>query len=173
MYHAWVSAATAAILVLGGHAWESPARRARAAEYARLIVDEALVRDSGEPPISPITVVALCFAESSMLTRVVGSRGERGLLQIMPHGVVARGRSAEQLADPATNLRLGIAELRRGVRECGGAPGSIARHNLGECPEDPYDVALVRRVAGLRARVRHLVPSRAYEAPEAFPSAAD
>jgi len=160
-YTAWVAACVAAFAALGGPSWQRGSRLERAERWSRVIVDEAMVRDTGDPTIDPLAVVALVMAESSGLAHVTGALGEIGLMQLMPWGPARRleGCRPEALADPVVNLRAGIRAMRRYGARCGqGTPGAIAWHNLGRCADNYLDVRLVRRTGEMWRSVRHLRP---------------
>jgi soluble lytic murein transglycosylase len=109
----------------------SPGRAGRWAEAA-----EAAARESG---VEPALLRALVAVESGGDPRARSRRGAVGLLQLMPatgEEMAARlgipWRGEETLEDPATNLRLGAAYLRRLLdRFDGQAPFAVAAYNAG------------------------------------------
>jgi soluble lytic murein transglycosylase-like protein len=81
-------------------------------ELARTIYAAARAAD-----VDPALVFALVAIESRFDARAVGSRGERGLLQLRLATARAYDRrvTAEALFHPETNLRLGLLHLKREV----------------------------------------------------------
>ncbi|HOX45778.1 MAG TPA: lytic transglycosylase domain-containing protein [Myxococcota bacterium] len=86
-----------------------------AEQLARMLTDEG--RREG---IDPLFLAALIRVESAFSNQAISNKGARGLMQVMP----ATGREmalslglewsgAEQLHDPATNVRLGTGYLGR------------------------------------------------------------
>jgi hypothetical protein len=126
-------------------------------ELAGLIHDIAL-----EEKIEPELAFRLVRLESRFDPTVVSSAGAIGLTQLMPG--TARyfqpGISADELTDPATNLRIGFRYLRGLVREYRGDlrlallvynRGPTAVHNalaMGEDPANGYDQVLMRGYRG-------------------------
>jgi len=95
----WFSAATA-----GADAVPAEAR------YDSLIA--ATVAEVGGPyPVPPALVKAVMRQESSFRTDAVSRAGARGLMQVMPGTAVRVGVRAEDLFDPAQNIRAGVRLL--------------------------------------------------------------
>lgn len=80
---------------------------------------ELIVKESSRANIDPLFVAAVIKSESMFRQHATSSKGARGLMQLMP----ATGRyvserekialkRAEDLHDPSTNLRIGIAYLK-------------------------------------------------------------
>jgi soluble lytic murein transglycosylase-like protein len=130
------------------------AERARAQEalagtrlYGRATNDaltrrfEALIggvaRASG---VDPALVKAIIAVESAFDARAVSARGAVGLMQVLPqtgerYGLTgdARLSTAQKLADPATNLRIGTRYLRDLLaRFSNDLPLALAAYNAGE-----------------------------------------
>jgi soluble lytic murein transglycosylase-like protein len=126
-------------------------------ELAGLIHDIAL-----EEKIEPELAFRLVRLESRFDPGVVSSAGAVGLTQLMPG--TARyfqpGISAEELTDPATNLRIGFRYLRGLVREYRGnlrlallvynrGPTAVNHAMaMGEDPANGYDQVLMRGYRG-------------------------
>jgi soluble lytic murein transglycosylase len=93
---------------------------------------QAAAAEAGLPPLLPF---AIMHAESGFNPRVVSGAGARGLMQLMPELVDVE---ADALFEPATNTRLGVAELgalRASFADTGAAPLEpliIAGYNGGE-----------------------------------------
>ena len=126
-------------------------------ELAGLIHDIAL-----EEKIEPELAFRLVRLESRFDPNVVSHAGAIGLTQLMPGTARAfqPGVTAEELTDPATNLRIGFRYLRGLVREYRGDlrlallvynRGPTAVHAalaMGEDPANGYDRALMRGYRG-------------------------
>jgi hypothetical protein len=84
------------------------ARAARIAEYRRLLIDEA--EKLGLPPAIADAVMKV---ESNYNAAARGKDGEYGLMQVMPPTARMLGLQGpiENLAEPATNIRLGVRYL--------------------------------------------------------------
>jgi hypothetical protein len=105
----------AALLLLAGQAHaQSAAGRAR---YARLIAAEATHRG-----IPPALADAVATVESAYDPGSVGSSGEIGLMQVLPSTADQLGFRGTKgdLADPATNIRLGVIYLAGAWKVTGG-----------------------------------------------------
>lgn len=85
--------------------------------FLPLIAAEA--RAHGLPPE---VADAVARVESSYNPAAVGSSGERGMMQVMPPTAAMLGfkGSLDQLADPATNIRLGVTYLAGAWKLTGG-----------------------------------------------------
>ena len=85
--------------------------------YLPLVMREAVARD-----LPPEIADAVAMVETGYRPDAVGSSGEIGLMQVMPATAAQlgfRGTLAD-LADPATNIRLGVAYLARAWAAAGG-----------------------------------------------------
>ncbi|CAL76063.1 hypothetical protein; putative transglycosylase [Bradyrhizobium sp. ORS 278] len=91
--------------------------RAQRSEYRDLIEREASAEG-----VPPAIVDAVMAVESSYVPTVVGLDGEIGLMQVMPSTARMLGftGTAEQLADPAANIRYGTKYLAGAWRLAGG-----------------------------------------------------
>ena len=79
---------------------------------------------------------ALTFRESSWRADAVGARREVGLAQL--HGAAMAGETRESAAEPATNLRLALAWLRRSQFMCrlagkGDVSTALGMYGSGRC----------------------------------------
>lgn len=91
-----------------------------------------------DPVVPPLLAVIVIGKESGFRPNVRGQKGEVGLFQIMPAGVVAKGHNVEQLLNPFINIRLGVNSLRDGIVKCGSQPWQAAEfHHFGRCLKTP------------------------------------
>lgn len=95
---------------------------------ARLILDEA--RAAG---VAPGIAFGLIAVESDFDSSAVGREGERGLMQVKPSTAreYERGITAEGLARPAANLRIGLAHLKRQIDHFGDPGLGLLAYNMG------------------------------------------
>jgi soluble lytic murein transglycosylase len=113
------------------------------------IVDDTLYsteirRYAEKYELDPQLVRALIFQESRFNPECRGSKGEVGLMQLLPEGAVAdytaihkiRGYSRRALRHPELNLEIGCWYLSRAVRRWKGHPDQLAlalsQYNAGE-----------------------------------------
>jgi hypothetical protein len=91
-----------------------PAGRAR---YLPLLVAEAKARG-----VPPEVADAVARVESAYDSAARGSSGERGMMQVMPPTAAMLGfkGTLDQLAEPETNIRLGVTYLAGAWRLAGG-----------------------------------------------------
>lgn len=66
--------------------------------------------------VDPRLTMAVIQVESSYRQNVVGPVGEIGLMQLNPR--FFKEYTKEQLADPETNIRLGVAHLAASLKRC-------------------------------------------------------
>lgn len=114
---------------------------------------------ASESRIRPVTLVALMYAESTCGTRLVNRRtGTLGLLQILPSGSANPDHlEADELLDPATNLRLGARHLRRMVNLCGAlGPALSIYHGRTHCRTDSHARRVLALIDWARAKLRTL-----------------
>jgi soluble lytic murein transglycosylase len=97
--------------------------------------------------LDPAFVAAVALEESAFDPRAVSSAGARGLLQLMPatgaelaRALGIRDFSAERLFDPAVNLRLGTAYLRRLLDRYGASAPALAAYNAGPARSDRWRI---------------------------------
>jgi len=96
---------------------------------------DGVQEDAASKGLPPLLPFAIMKAESGFNSRIVSGAGARGLMQLMPKLVDV---PADELFDPATNSRLGVAELgslRASLQDTGIAPLEpliIAGYNGGE-----------------------------------------
>lgn len=144
-----VSTVTSAILSLMP-LWNTDAERARAEEYAAIVIEES---GAVQPEIDPLLVVAIIYRESSFRSDVRGKRGEVGLMQLLPLGTLTRSMTRDDLTNARTNIRVGVGHLVYWQNECG--PSNtlewVSAYNSGRCRANAYG----RRVLRL---YRHLKP---------------
>lgn len=143
-----VSTVTSAILSLMP-LWNTDAERARAAEYAAIVVEEA---GAVQPEIDPMLLVAIIYRESSFRSEVRGKRGEVGLMQILPLGTLTRSMTRDDLTNVRTNIRVGVGHLVYWQNECG--PGNtlewVSAYNSGKCRANAYGKRVLRLYRSLR-----------------------
>jgi soluble lytic murein transglycosylase-like protein len=78
-------------------------------------------------PADPALLLAMVGVESSWRPWAVGTVGEVGLCQVKPD---LHGASANELADPAVNIRIAARLLHRCLkRSQGDIAGAVARYN--------------------------------------------
>ena len=97
----------------------------RFAKYLVKAVDryqEATTNIGGQLPKSKNThlvAAQIITRESSITTNVVGSRGEVGLMQVMPRGPAIDGHNPRKIIrDPELGIRLGVRWLAHAVGKC-------------------------------------------------------
>ena len=139
------AAVLAVIVVAAAVVWISVALTSPGSWF----VDDTKYRDeivaaSRRHGLDPDLVRALVFRESRFNPRARGSRGEVGLMQVLPGGAAAdwarikkRPRpSVRELYDVGTNLEIGCWYLARAMRRWSGYRGNIAlalaQYNAGE-----------------------------------------
>lgn len=100
-----------------GPSFDSEALPSSRARYISLLHAEAKAR--GLPPEIADTVARI---ESGYNSAAIGADGERGMMQVMPPTATMLGfrGSREQLAEPATNIRLGVEYLAGAWKLAGG-----------------------------------------------------
>lgn len=92
--------------------------------------------------LEPVLIASLIRQESLWEPKAVSSAGARGLMQVMPatgreiaRGLGLDGFTADQLFDPATNVRLGVRHLASQVRQFDGdVVQTLAAYNAGRTP---------------------------------------
>lgn len=126
--------------------------------------------------IEPELVRAVVFQESRFDPFARGSKGEVGLMQVLPRGAVADWARAKRrpapdraaLADPRLNLEIGCWYLARGMRRwrnyTHGTELALAGYNAGESraerwkPADPGDEVIPRiAIASTRRYVSRIM----------------
>ncbi len=137
-----VSTVTSAILSLMP-LWNTDVEKARAAEYAAIVVEEA---QAVEPEIDPLLVVSIIYRESSFRAEVRGQRGEVGLMQILPLGTLTRSITKDDLTDVRTNIRVGVSHLVYWQNECGAERTLVwvSAYNSGKCRANAYGKRVLR-----------------------------
>lgn len=136
----------------------SPASRAL---YSAIVTREAERR--GMPPALALAVATI---ESGWNVSARGSSGEVGLMQIMPGTATMLGfrGSIEQLAEPETNIRLGVQYLSAAWVLAGGEPCTALmkyRAGHGETMMTPLSVQYCQRAARYLASVGSPLAGRA------------
>jgi soluble lytic murein transglycosylase-like protein len=123
-----------------------------AAEIAQIVHSESRALD-----LDPLFALALMKIESGFRADAVSPRGAIGLLQVRPVAAraVARGgvRAAARLADPRTNVAIGLRYLRKLERQFPDRVTALAAYNLGPtrvrsrlARREPVPRAYARRV---------------------------
>lgn len=87
-----------------------------------------VVRAAREAGLDPALVAAVIYVESRFDPAAVSSDGAVGLMQIKPS---TAGLTANELLDPAVNLRAGTAHLAHLIREYGDVERALAAYNMG------------------------------------------
>lgn len=145
-------------LDLWWHAWPAP-------------FPDAVRAATSDGSVEPGLLYSLMREESSFRPDVVSIAGARGLLQLMPDtaerlartGLVP-GFSADELFDPATNVRLGAAYLSELLREFSGrASAAVGSYNAG-----PHVVARWGAVGGAQVDDDEWVEEIPYEETRAY-----
>jgi hypothetical protein len=113
--------------------------------------------------VSAVVLVAMGYVESSCGKKLVNLRSQSyGFIQIKIDGSANVDHlEADDLLDPATNLRLGAKHLKRMVSLCGSLAGGLTVYHgrkesyqgRGRCLVDGY----ARKVLALVARARALI----------------
>jgi hypothetical protein len=87
--------------------------------------------------IDPRLAVALAYRESRLNPNTKnGTRGEIGLMQVMPTTAEGMGFSVEDLRDPAKNIEIGLTYLKQGLDKFGDPVLAVAGYNAGH--NHPY-----------------------------------
>ena len=153
---------------------EVPGLAGGRAQYLPLILREAAAQG-----IPPALADAVAMIETGYRPDAVGSSGEVGLMQLMPATARQLGFSgtAAELADPATNIALGVRYLAR-AWSLGG--GDICRSlmkyraGLGQEVMTPLSVGYcTRAIAWLRSTGSRLAQGAMPDGSAAPPPAAD
>jgi len=99
---------------------------------------EHVWRRCRDAELDPYLVLALMRQESRFDPKAVSWAGAYGLMQLMPStarraakGLGVRWRGTRDLLRPASNIRLGTAELESLLEELGGVPEALAGYNAG------------------------------------------
>ena len=124
--------------LLAGYQWSQDDRRLRNLAYPLYYVD-LIVPEARERGLDPFLVLALMKQESRYLSDARSYAGARGLMQLMPETAREWARrlrlppvTAEDLYDPALNIRLGIPYLARLVKQFDGSiEKALAAYNAG------------------------------------------
>jgi len=115
--------------------WRNSQGEALANEYATIIVEESRVV---QPEMDPYLVASVIFRESSFRKKIMGKRGEYGLMQILP-GTFTKGLGSEELLNVRTNIRVGIGQLHHWRITCGSDQDVwISAFNAGKCKKTSY-----------------------------------
>ena len=129
------------VLVLGAIATTysyAPAALFRA--FYPLKYEQAITASASRHGLDPYLVAAVIRTESSWDSTVSSHKGAQGLMQLMSataqemedRGLVASGYSADNLADPETNIEFGCAYLSYLITYFNGATDrAIAAYNAG------------------------------------------
>lgn len=95
-----------------------------------------IARKAKEMGIDPKLAVALAFRESGLNPQAKGSKGEVGLMQVMPDTAKMLGFSKEELQNPSKNIEIGLTYLKRGLDKFGDPMLAVAGYNAGH--DHPY-----------------------------------
>ena len=107
----------------------SLARFLRAADE-RAAVLEPVWREANRHGIDPEFALALIEVESAFDRFALSSAGAQGLMQVMPFWKRELGREEDNLADPTTNVRYGMAILAHYLdREDGDPVAALTRYH--------------------------------------------
>jgi len=127
--------------------WRNDDGRARAQEYAKVIVEESL---AVQPEMDPYLVVAVIFKESSFRRKVMGQKGEYGLMQILP-GTFTKGMNKKELLNLRTNVRMGVGQLHHWRMTCDGEQDVwVSAFNSGQCGKTSY----ARKVRSIYCKIK-------------------
>lgn len=83
--------------------------------------------------LHPVTVVGLMSVESHCRPQAVSRCGAIGLMQVLPYGPAANGRTKAQLRDPRENIATGTKWLAAMITWCGGLSTGLGAYNSGHC----------------------------------------
>lgn len=86
--------------------------------------------------IDPRLAVALAFRESGLKPDAKGSKGEIGLMQVMPATAEGMGFSIEDLRNPSRNIDIGLTFLKQNLDKFGDPVLATAAYNAG--PSHPF-----------------------------------
>ena len=100
--------------------------------------------------LHPVLIVSLMHVESRCRAGAVSSKGALGLLQVLPRGPAANGRTRAQLLDPRENIATGSRWLAMLTVWCGGLPAGLGAYNSGSCTKSHR---FARHVLAVVARV--------------------
>lgn len=139
----------------GGRIYIAHCRRAprgcedRVRRYAHAFVDAG-----AEHGVDPWLLAAIAMHESGLSPGAVGSRGERGIMQLHPGarwGLEA-ARACRRDRERCTEASVGIAAalLRRAIDRCGGEAAALGMYNSGRCRVTGYSERVLRRRDALR-----------------------
>jgi hypothetical protein len=91
-----------------------------------------IARKAKDMGIDPRLAIALAYRESGLNPQAKGSKGEVGLMQVMPATAKGLGFTPDELADPSKNIEIGLTYLKRGLDKFGGDPVlAVAGYNAG------------------------------------------
>ncbi|WP_299734404.1 lytic transglycosylase domain-containing protein [uncultured Endozoicomonas sp.] len=91
---------------------------------------ELVYRESSRVDLPPELVLALIHTESAFDHFALSSAGAQGLMQVMPFWKVILGSKHDNLMNPKTNIRYGVAILDHYLeKEKGNLTRALARYN--------------------------------------------
>ncbi|WP_245673387.1 lytic transglycosylase domain-containing protein [Endozoicomonas ascidiicola] len=91
---------------------------------------ELVYRESSRVDLPPELVLALIHTESAFDHFALSSAGAQGLMQVMPFWKVILGSTHDNLMNPKTNIRYGVAILDHYLeKEKGNLTRALARYN--------------------------------------------
>lgn len=92
----------------------------------------SIARKAREMGIDPKLAVALAYRESAFNPEAKGSKGEIGLMQVMPATAKSLGFTEDDLKSPEKNIEIGLTYLKMGLDRFGGDPVlAAAGYNAG------------------------------------------
>lgn len=139
-----------------GHPTATPADRVREALLATVIAEEGQRND-----VDPLLIAAVIFRESSFNMKAIGKKGERGLMQLLPHGSALADYphlAPSALESPRLNIALGTRHMARVRAVCGASAGSpllwLSVYNgTQKCRPTRYSRAVIAAAAKARKAV--------------------
>jgi soluble lytic murein transglycosylase-like protein len=95
------------------HFREQSAERGKCSTFPRFC--ELITQEAGRTGLDPRLIHAVIKVESDYRPDAIGAAGEIGLMQVPPSTVrlLGFGGTDRELAEPATNIRLGVTYLTK------------------------------------------------------------
>ena len=89
----------------------------------------AIVSESRQRGLDPFLVAVVFFLESGLRPDATGSRGERGLSQVMPR--FCKKSEGCDLSTPEGQIRAGTTKLKAAFDKCGNVLGALTYYSTG------------------------------------------
>lgn len=95
-----------------------------------------LIEQSNSMGIDPRLALSLAYTESGLRQNKTGSKGEIGMMQIMPDTGKLLGYTPEDLKDVNTNAKAGLTYLKSSIEKLGNPQLGVIGYNAG--PDHPF-----------------------------------